>query len=923
MKPVKLTMTAFGPYAARTTVDFTLLGERGLYLICGDTGAGKTTIFDAIVFALYGEASGSNREPYMLRSKYALPETPTEVQLCFACRGKLYTVKRNPEYERKKARGEGVTLEKANAELTLPDGKVITKVKDVNRAVAEILGIDREQFSQIAMLAQGDFAKLLLAPTEERKNIFRRIFQTHKFQRLQESLKELTSSLRAKYEEAGRSAEQYIRGIVCADDDPRRATFENAACGGAPVAEVVPLLSSVIDGDREESARLEKEYAETDGRLQVITVKLAEEERRNNLKRLAEETRLLLKEREEKLAACGAELKLREADVEKARALAAKAAEIQALLPAYSELETKSAEDLRLRAEAGKSQKLSAAATASAEQARLMAEALEARKEGLKEVKVEVVRAESERANLAERAAELTRLLGDIERAYSEYAQYKGAAEEYERERAVSVAAQESYARASRAFLDAQAGVMARGLQSGVPCPVCGSTVHPAPAQAKSAPSAAEVDALKLAAERAAGKERVASERAGTLKGAYTARAEQVKAGAAKYVAVNGESKLKDLKAALNGTYAATNAQLNAIKIKIAEGRRAVAEEEKLGEEIAKLRGDAEKFKAEAESARLAAGNARAGLCRIESDISALRGRLTYADKACALEAAKGFERQRAELERAVENCRNQYAEYDKSAAQLRAKLEDYQRQTGGDGQTVITELTANSRILTEKKNALSTDLRTVHYRLQSNVKCLEDLKGALAAAGGAEESYRQVKLLSDTANGTLAGKEKIMLETFVQAAYFDRVIVRANRRLLVMTDNQYELKRRAGADNNRSQSGLELEVIDHYNGTSRSVKTLSGGESFKASLSLALGLSEEVQSSAGGIRLDTMFVDEGFGSLDGESLNQAIRALDGLSEGDRLVGIISHVAELKERIDRQLRVKKDRTGGSRIEVVR
>ncbi len=173
MKPVKLTMTAFGPYAARTTVDFTLLGERGLYLICGDTGAGKTTIFDAIVFALYGEASGSNREPYMLRSKYALPETPTEVQLCFACRGKLYTVKRNPEYERKKARGEGVTLEKANAELTLPDGKVITKVKEVNRAVAEILGIDREQFSQIAMLAQGDFAKLLLAPTEERKNIFR------------------------------------------------------------------------------------------------------------------------------------------------------------------------------------------------------------------------------------------------------------------------------------------------------------------------------------------------------------------------------------------------------------------------------------------------------------------------------------------------------------------------------------------------------------------------------------------------------------------------------------------------------------------------------------------------------------------------------------------------------------------------------
>ncbi len=159
------------------------------------------------------------------------------------------------------------------------------------------------------------------------------------------------------------------------------------------------------------------------------------------------------------------------------------------------------------------------------------------------------------------------------------------------------------------------------------------------------------------------------------------------------------------------------------------------------------------------------------------------------------------------------------------------------------------------------------------------------------------------------------------MLETYIQMTYFDRIIVRANTRFMVMSGGQYELKRRAEADNNRRQSGLELDVIDHYNGTRRSVKTLSGGESFLASLSLALGLSDEIQSSAGGIRLDTMFVDEGFGSLDEESLRQALRALSALSEGNRLVGIISHVAELKERIDRQIVVTKDRDGGSRAQI--
>ena len=223
---------------------------------------------------------------------------------------------------------------------------------------------------------------------------------------------------------------------------------------------------------------------------------------------------------------------------------------------------------------------------------------------------------------------------------------------------------------------------------------------------------------------------------------------------------------------------------------------------------------------------------------------------------------------------------------------------------------------------LTQKKAALFSEKQAVATRLSTNAQAEKNILAKSEELTNTEKRWAWVKTLAMTANGNLAGKEKIMLETYVQTTYFDRIIERANTRLMVMTGAQYELKRRKEADNNRSQSGLELDVIDYYNGTERSVKTLSGGESFKASLALALGLSDEIQSSAGGIRLDTMFVDEGFGALDDESLSQAMKALTGLTEGNKLVGIISHVSELKERIDKQILVTKEKTAGSKATIV-
>jgi len=299
-----------------------------------------------------------------------------------------------------------------------------------------------------------------------------------------------------------------------------------------------------------------------------------------------------------------------------------------------------------------------------------------------------------------------------------------------------------------------------------------------------------------------------------------------------------------------------------------------------------------------------------------------LASSLPYTDRNEALQKKEeliGFiDSLRTELERAEQHyneCRTALTELKGRISQLENQLEQ------GDDCCAEKE-EARKAELSREKEILQGQLQKARTRISTNETVRKNIKETSGQLEILEERWTWVKSLSNTANGNITGKEKVMLETYIQMTYFDRIILRANRRLMSMTGGQYELVRRQVAENNRSQSGLELDVIDHYNGSQRSVKTLSGGESFKASLSLALGLSDEVQSSAGGIRLDTMFVDEGFGSLDEESLQQAIRTLAGLSEGNRLVGIISHVGELKEKIDRQVLVTKEKSGGSRVEIL-
>ena len=291
MRPLKLTLSAFGPYAGHTEIDLEKLGEKGLYLITGDTGAGKTTIFDAITYALYDAPSGTNRDTSMFRSKYASPETPTFVEMTFSCGGKVYTVKRNPEYERPARRGSKMTKQRAEAELHLPDGRVLDKPKEVNAELTQIIGLDRSQFSQIAMIAQGEFLKLLTAETKDRQEIFRKIFKTNCYEVLQNRLKDSANTLYRKCEAARASVQQYIGGIVCAEGDMLREKAQQAKEGKLPFAETVELLETLIDRDEAEDAACARQFEVLEEKIGAVNARLIKADERRKMREALEKNR--------------------------------------------------------------------------------------------------------------------------------------------------------------------------------------------------------------------------------------------------------------------------------------------------------------------------------------------------------------------------------------------------------------------------------------------------------------------------------------------------------------------------------------------------------------------------------------------------------------------------------------------------------
>lgn len=895
------------------------LGDSGLYLITGETGAGKTTIFDAICFALYGEASGVSREPAMLRSKYAEPEVPTLVELTFSHGGKEYMIKRSPEYLRPAKKGGGSTKQLAEAELHLPDGSVITRIKDATAKIEEILGINREQFSQIVMLAQGDFLKLLLADTKERVLIFRKLFATQKYQELQSRLEEKRKEIEGSVKDGQKSIRQYVSGILADPVSVFSGDVEKAKKGEMTLEETLELLEKLNSQDEEKKEELEQRLKSIVEELETVNARLGAAEALRTAKEALQAAKGRLAAQEPKKENLQKDFDSTKEAMQGKQKLEADAVKLEAELKGYDQAAALEREAESLE-QAGKKQ--------SGE-----VEKENSRRKGNQEL---LGGLKAEQAGLKDSGAELEKLKGLLEKAETALAALGELAltkKEYDRQKEELKKAQEkylakdesfrrlnhTYESMEQAFRDGQAGILAQGLREGERCPVCGSTEHPHPAvKSLKVPSELELKKAKQEAEHSRGeRDQAAKEASGHRKGFETLAAEfsrnlQKTLG-------DGEPETADSR--LERAFEETKERKRELEGAISEEKRRADRKLWLEAEIPRLEAENLVLSQEIEKGSALAAAKLAQALEKRAQGESLRKGLSFANKEEAGKRIKSLQNQAKELQERYEAADRRLKEHEQLIAGLRAQIESQERtireSKAGDGEA---ERQRQSQLKSDQEAAIKKS-REIATRITTNTGIREHVTGNAREMVKREKELQWVSALANTACGKLSGVDKMMLETYVQTTYFDKIIAKANVRFMKMSSGQYELKRLTVAENAKSQSGLDLGVIDHYNGTERSVKTLSGGESFMASLALALGLSDQVQGSFGGIRLDTLFVDEGFGTLDTETLDQAYRALAGLTEGNRLVGIISHVTELKDRIDKQVVVKKLKSGGSVVEL--
>lgn len=920
MRPLKLTMSAFGPYAGTTEIDFTRFGKKGLYLISGDTGAGKTTIFDAITFALFGEPSGTSRNTDMLRSKYADSRTPTVVKLEFEYDNSKYIIERNPSYDRPKERGEGMTQQNANATLWLPDGTLAAGLRNVDSKINEILGIDRMQFSQIAMIAQGDFMKLLFSRTDERQKILRKIFKTDLFVKLQEELRKDTNELASLCRQERAVIEQYIDAVECGEGSGFADSLDEARAKRMGIGDVISMIEGIIEEDsirneemskekalndvavKEAELRLKKhgEYLKTIENIGREEARLSDEKKRLPILEEALKSVMVLKPESEK---AGEEI-----------------GRITAQMPRY-----RSAEELKrlIISGEGKAAGISGEINAALDHEKKLSEDISRLKkeaELLASSGEHLLRALQSKELEEKRMTELKSLSEDLlllEKKRATLEKYQKALIVRMSERDEATAA---YNRGNTLFLSEQSGILASGLKDGMPCPVCGSVHHPCKAGlSENVPTQNEVNILKKNAQELEEKVNTGAAICSEHKAKFEADTESVlgKLQALLGISDYTQSVCEAIEAeiiSLKNVRSDTDKEISRRTKETERRKEIISIVPQLEGKLAETNGKLALLKSELTGTESETNARKEQLASISMELPFKT--LQEAEEHMRKLAARRDEigRMNTEAEKAFKECSMNIAALTSGIAAIRKQL---------DGMEVIDK-DAESALLAEasdKSGRLDTSIKVRYARKTSNENLLRNIRNRASRLKELEAEYSWKSVLSKTANGDLESKEKIMLETYVLMEYFDRIVARANTRLMSLTSGQYELKRRETAANNRSQSGLDLNIVDHYNGSERKVESLSGGEQFKASLALALGLSDEVQSCAGGIKIDTMFIDEGFGSLDEESLRLAMNTLGSLTEGNRLIGIISHIQTLKS-IDRQILVTKDRFGGSRIEII-
>ena len=941
MRPILLTMSAFGPYADEITLDFNELGKNGLYLICGDTGAGKTTIFDAITYALYGEASGDNRKSEMFRSKYAKNSTQTFVHLKFNCKGQEYEVKRVPRYERKKERGEGMTKQAESAELVCPDGTIVTKTTEVTKKITEILGVDRGQFTQIAMIAQGDFLKLLLASTEDRIKIFRQIFNTGKYDALQKQINDDFKHLWGECEDLRKSIYQYASGTQCLPEHSLYDLWNNAKEGKGMQDELLGILDELCEEDSNQKLHLQEKSDLLDKDLQKKAAKISEIKSAMEIRQELEMKKEKFLQNEEKMKISfeiQQEAIRKEPEIQK---LTESIVVLQEKLPMYDKQEVLQSQiqelikDIKILEE--KISVLKENYICSTEQ--LQKDKAEIENLHQQELLYEQCKVKGQ--ELEGKYQQLLQIQKEQQQLENLTTKYENAVHEYLQVQKNVFNMRNSFQKLEQEFMDGQAGILSGLLKENVPCPVCGSLEHPHPAiVSENAPTREEWQKAKTDLEK---KELSLQEKnsvAAALKGQVEEKQKQIEKTWDIFCEEMSEFMKAESRLNFNEELSETKEVEKRQKILASAMDKIKSEKEEnlihqkaYKQQIEELERKKENIPMqesrikELQNATMVSEKEKsakeASLIEIEKHRKELEMTLEFKNRQQLQEMIDQIAQQKTGMKQEVEYAKKCYQDTLQVKASLEGEISALQTRLEHGPQGNLEEEQKAVSYLQGKKVSLQKERELVSSRLEKNKEALIRIREKSELLGRKQEEYGWMKALNDTANGRQNEKGKVMLETYVQMAYFERILDYANIRLETMTGGQYTLIRKKDAENNKSQSGLDLEVIDHYNGSIRHVKTLSGGESFKASLCLALGLSDEIQATAGGVRLDTMFVDEGFGTLDEESLSQALQVLMNLSEGGhRLVGIISHVDELKQRIPKQILVTKTRTGFSKARIV-
>lgn len=918
MRPLKITMSAFGPYAGEVTLDMQKLGKSGIYLITGDTGAGKTTVFDAISYALYGEASGNYRENTTLRSKYASADTPTFVELEFEYNNEIYKINRNPEYPRPNKRGEGFTKQSANAELVMPDGSVITKIKEVSAKVEEIIGINKNQFSQIAMIAQGDFRKLLNCETNERSKIFRKIFKTEPYHNIEIKLSSLFNELKRNREKEKSGIEQYINQLKCNENDTLFLELERAKSGDVLIEDVIKLAGEIINKDTLEYTKAQKNIESINEEIEKINSNIKLYENQEATKKAYAEASAQLEELKTKRNECEKAYKSAEAQRERLDDLTRKINLINSKMPKYDEL--KSLEN-SINERTQSFEKSNNLLKLKQQEITLLEKEIDEKSKALEEVKgadLLVQKLNVQKEEIKKKAEALKELKTEIDRCKTEQKNLKNAQSFAKSALDEYGALENEYNQIYIAFFNEQAGIIADELKDGEPCPVCGSTSHPNLARkSENAPSQADVESAQNLVKKAQEKADKARDTASALK----SRVDEISA--------NVKSAAKKLFGTDDNVFDDYNSNINALKkeydctlalLKTANEKLNLYQ--KLDKEIPKIQEKQKSLSDEISTLNTQKASDEAFISENTKRVTSIKSELDFESADLAKDKLKEYTNLSSDIKNAIEKSKNAFddikSKYDTQKG-TKASLENALKEFK---EIDLASLNEKSLKLNEHKNDIDETAKSLYSRIENNKSRVDDISKKRDILKEYDDKYVWLKALSETANGDISGKEKITLETFVQMTYFDSIIRKANIRLLTMSDGQYELVRRSDAETLKKNEGLALDVIDHFNGSSRSVSTLSGGESFMASLCLALGLSDEIQSSNGGIKLDTMFVDEGFGSLDGEALDRALSALTSLSQGNRLVGIISHVDALCDRIDNKIVITKDRTTGSNAQII-